>query len=105
VASPSSSGRREEIQVKEGRRIAIQPAQEQVLANGVNAEDERFSMRSALVFMVILSVVAITARFLSLNPFSDSFNFAFVYLPTAVLIIASYKGKRKASGSGESLGK
>src|SRR6266571_4958421 len=100
MASPSS-GRREEAQVKEGRRVTIQSSQEPVLLAGVNAEDERFSWRAALAVMLILSVVASIAYILNVNPFAISFNISFVYLPTAVLIIGHFvtRDRRRANSS------
>ena len=93
AASPCR--RREEAPVKEGRRVTIQPFEEPVLATGVNAEDERFSLRAALAAMVILSIVAGTAYLLGVNPFAVSFNISFVYLPTAVLIIGPFLTRRR----------
>jgi hypothetical protein len=70
-----------------------------VLATGVNAEDERFSWRAALVAMVVLSVVASLAFVFNVNPFAFWFNVSFVYLPTLVLIVGPYlsRSRRKSS--------
>ena len=54
---------------------------------GVNAEDERFSWTVAVTVMLVLSAVASVGIVLGVNPFAIGFNIAFVYLPTAVLII------------------
>jgi hypothetical protein len=93
--APSRRGGREEASVKNGRRVTIQPAEEPVLATGVNAEDERFSLRAALAAMVILSVVASLAYVFNVNPFATSFNISFVYLPTAVLIIGPFLARKR----------
>jgi hypothetical protein len=97
----SSSGRREEASVQEGRRVTIQPSQEPVLLAGVNAEDERFSWRAALAVMLILSAVASLAFILNVNPFAISFNISFVYLPTVVLVIGHFvtRARSKADNS------
>ena len=97
--APSPGGGREEAQVEEGRRLAIQPSQEPILATGVNAEDERFSLRVALAAMIILSAVASLAYVLNVNPFAISFNISFVYLPTAVLIIGPFLARRRGRAS------
>ena len=62
---------------------------------GVNAEDERSSLRAALAAMVLLSVVASVAYVFGANPFAASFNISFVYLPTAVLIIGPFLARRR----------
>ena len=62
---------------------------------GVNAEDERSSLRAALAAMVLLSVVASVAYVFGVNPFAASFNISFVYLPTAVLIVGPFLAKRR----------
>lgn len=51
--------------------------------------------------MLILSLVAGVANLLNANPFAISFNIAFVYLPTAVLIIGPFlaKVRRKTDSS------
>jgi len=45
--------------------------------------------------MVILSVVASIAFVFGVNPFAASFNISFVYLPTAVLMIAPFLARRR----------
>jgi hypothetical protein len=69
---------------------------------GVNAEDERFSWRVAVVAMLVLSVVASLAFVLKVNPFAISFNITFVYLPTAVLILGPLvkRARRKSESFG-----
>jgi len=52
-------------------------------------------LRAALAAMLILSAVASIAYLLNLNPFAISFNIAFVYLPTAVLIIGPFLAKAR----------
>jgi len=84
--------------------VTIQTPEEPVLLTGVNAEDERFSWRAALVSMVVLTAVVSLAYVLSVNPFALSFNISFVYLPTAVLILGPpvARARRKSSASSRS---
>jgi hypothetical protein len=51
--------------------------------------------------MVVLSAVASLAYALNVNPFALSFNLAFVYLPTAVLILGPLvaRARRKSRES------
>ena len=57
-------------------RLALQPAD----------RDENLSWLAATVIMVVATVVAITSRLLSIDPFTEVFDLFIVYLPTAVLV-------------------
>lgn len=57
------------------------------MESGVNAGDEWFSLKVAVVLMITMSILASIASLLGLNPFSFSFNLSFVYLPTEALLL------------------
>ena len=61
-------------------------SEEPVLETGVTAEDEKFSINTAFALMLALSVIALVGIVLGFNPFSLSFNAAFVFVPTLGLL-------------------